>query len=214
MKNKTRSIIASGLVGLAGLVETAAGQTSGGITYFASRESKSPAPNSYVELDHSTQVSDTARVSGFLDLYEKGGYFGKTSLDKTISKNSGLRAQAVHGNEYLSQVGVGVNYTLPTPENTFAVVRYIPAWFDRNGNHVNNKQIVGYFASANLPKDLNLWSFGELNIGKRKPLWAYGEAELSKKLTENTSIGINAQLNGKGGLTPEVVPRIAFRAKF
>jgi len=207
-----KGIVAAGLLGLASLTQTASAQTNGGVTYFASEN----ADKSHIQLDHSTRLTDSTRVSGFMDLHNKGRYFGKTSIDQNFVDRFGLRAQAVHANEYLTQAGLGLNYRIPTPKGTFAVVRYAPLWFDGDGNHISDKSTLGYFASVNLPEDFQLFGFGEINIRGNEPSWAYGETELSKKVGDNLSVGLNLQLNGQGEgrLTPKIVPRVALRAKF
>lgn len=214
------------LIGLTGLSTTFGGletkaqtpQVNGDVTYFVSRESKSDAQNSYAEVNYSAKLTDKVKVSGAMDFYRSdAGYFGKTSIDTSLDKGLSLRLQGVHGNDPLTQVGAGVGYILPTPNKTFAIVRYLPIFTDTDGKQVDNKQIVGYYASAQLPANLNLWSFGEVNVdGTKGPQWAYGEVELSKNLGKNLSVGANLQMNGKGEgkMTPEFVPRIALRAKF
>ncbi len=192
-------------------------KVSGDLSYFLSRESESTAQNSYAEVNHSTKLTDKVKLSGAMDFYNSSaGYFGKTSLDTSLGKGVSLRLQGVHGNDLLTQVGAGLSYALPMPNKTFALVRYLPIFTDTDGDKVDNKQIVGYYASASLPHGLNLWSFGEANIdGANGPQWAYGEVELSKNLG-NLSVGANLQMNGQGAgkMTPELVPRVALRAKF
>lgn len=196
-------------IGLAGIVSQASAQV--GATAFVSRESQSSSPNAYVEVDHATQLPGVY-VSGFIDLYTEGGYFGKTSFDRTVGNGLGVRVQAIHANEALTQTGAGISFSPQTPEGTFLVLRYLPIWVDTDGN-VEDKQILGYFVSVDFSKDITASSFGEIDVAG-SPNFVYGEAEITKKLTDTVSVGANLQLNGKGGMTPEVVPRVAIRYRF
>lgn len=193
-------------------------QVNGDVTYMFSEESKSKAQNSYAEVNYSAKLTADVKVSGAMDFYNSdAGYFGKTAVDTSLGKGLGFRVQGIHGNGPLTQVGAGLSYVLPTPSKTFAVVRYLPIFTDTDGKQVDNKQMVGYYASASLPANFNLWSFGEVNVnGTEGPQWSYGEVELSKNLGKNLSVGANLQMNGQGAgkMTPEFVPRIALRAKF
>lgn len=236
-KNKTRtnglrSLVAAGLMtfsGLAGIVGNAEAQTnnvtsantqvktSGDITYFAAKTSKIDAPTTYAEINHSTTLPYSTRISGFLDFYrDQNGYFGKTIVEKSLTDNLSLRSHVMHINEPLSQVGVGASYVVPTPKGTFAKLSYLPLFVDTKGNQVDHKQIAGYFVCADLPWNMNAFSFGEINIdGKGGPAWSYGEVEVAKKFGK-ISVGANLQLNGKGAgqMTPEFVPRAVIRARF
>jgi hypothetical protein len=223
MKQTLRRIALIGLTGLStvfGGLETKAQppQVNGDVTYMFSNESRSEAQNSYAEVNYSAKLADSIKVSGAVDFYNSdAGYFGKTSVDTSLGNGLSLRVQGVHGNDPLTQVGAGLGYVLPTPNNTFAIVRCMPIFADTDGKQVDNKQTVGYYASVNLPANFNLWSFGEVNVnGTDGPQWSYGEVELSRKLWENLSIGANLQMNGQGPgrMTPELVPRIAVRANF
>ncbi len=228
-QNKTnglRSLVASSLVGLAALTEGAFAQTnqvtqaktSGDVTYFVSEEAKSPSQNSYAEINHSTKLPNGTSVSGFMDLYRNdAGYFGKTVVEQSLTDRTSLRGHVMHINEPLSQVGVGASYRLPTPKGTFAKVSFLPYFVDTKGEQVDNKQIAAYFVQATLPFNSQVFSFGEINVdGTDGPQWAYGEVELAKNIGSRLSVGLNAQLNGKGAgeRTPEVVPRFVGRIKW
>jgi hypothetical protein len=222
-----RSLVAAGLMafsGLAGLVGNAEAQTnqpqvktSGDVTYFARDKSKIEAPTSYAEINHFTALPYSTRISGFLDLYgDDKGYFGKTIVEKSLTDRLSFRSHVMHINEPFSQAGFGASYTLPTPKGTFAKLSYLPFFVDSKGNQVDNKQIVGYFVSADLPWNMNAFSFGEINVdGTKGPQWGYGEVEVAKKFGK-LSVGANLQLNAKGAgeMTPEFVPGIAVRARF
>lgn len=224
-KNGLRSLIATGLLGLAGLANQANAQitngapvkTSGDIAYFAANETKSAAPNSYAEINHNTKLPHGMSVGGFIDFYRDGqGYFGKTVVEKGLTEKLNLRAHIMHGNAPLTQEGLGLSYVLPTPKGTFAKVSYLPYFADTKGEQVDNKQIAAYYASVGLPFNSKLFSFGEINVdGKNGPEWAYGEVEVAKKFGR-FSVGLNLQLNndGAGKLTPEVITRFAVRREW
>ena len=224
-----RSLFAAGLMGLsglAGLVSTEAAQTnkleevktSGNLAYFLAEDAKSGAPTTYPEINHSTTLPYGMKASGFLDFYGGDkGYFGKTSLDKSLNERLSLRAQAVHLNAPLSQVGFGATYALPMPGKTFAKVGYLPLFIDSKGNQVDDKQTISFVAGANLPYNFSLVAFGEVNVAATKgPQWVYGEIDFSKCFGERVSVGLNVQLNNKGvsQMGPEVIPRIAVKGKF
>jgi hypothetical protein len=235
-RNSLRSLTAGILAGLAGLVsivsaeaqtsstnlttQTPASQikTSGNMAYFAGTESKIGAPTSYPEINHATTLPYQTRVSGFLDFYgDDKGYFGKTVIEKGLTENLNFRSHVEHINNPLSRVGAGLSYALPgMPKKTFAKLSYLPYFVDNKGEQVDNRQIVAFVAGANLPYNLSLLTFGEINVdGANGSQWCYGELELAKSFGR-FSIGANLQLNGKGTgkMTPEIIPRIALRAKF
>lgn len=226
MKNTIRSIVAAGTIGLASIVQTATAQTnqpiisnlSGDLTYFAAQEADSGAPTTYAEINHSAKLPYGIGTFGFIDLYGEGnGYFGKTVVEKSLTEKLSLRGHALHINEPFSQAGFGLSYVLPTPKKVFAKLSYLPLWIDSEGKKVEDNQILGYFASVDLPHNLSLFSFGEINpVAAKGPQWSYGEIELAKNFGKKFSIGANIQLNCKepGKLEPEVVPRLAARIKF
>jgi len=193
---------------------------SGNIAYFLGTDSNAGAQTTYTELNHSTTLPYSTKVSGFVDFYEKDtGYFGKTVIEKGLVDKLNLRANVEHINEPISRVGFGLSYSLPMPKGTFAKVCYLPAYLDREGEKVDNRQIVGLVIGAELPYDFSLLAFGEMNVAAEKgPQWCYGEIELARKFGEEKrfSVGLNLQLNnnGVGNPIPEVVPRLALRAKF
>lgn len=216
-----------GLSGLTGLVQTADAQTnaqarteiktSGNLAYFVAKTSKVNAPTTYAEINHCTTLPYSTKVSGFLDFYrDQNGYFGKTIVEKSLTDNLSLRSHVMHLNEPLSQIGIGASYVVPTPKSTFAKVNYLPLFVDSKGNQVDNKSIVGYFVSADLPWNMSAFSCGEINVdSKGGPAWSYGETELVKKFGR-ISVGVNLQLNGKGAkeIVPEFVPRAVIRGSF
>lgn len=229
-----KSIVAAGLIGLAGLVQGLSAytnttsnatstrptptRTSGDISYFIAEKADSKCPTSYAEINHATTLPYSSKLSGFLDLYrDSKGYFAKTVVEKNLAGKLNLRAHLIHNNKPLSQEGFGASYVLPTPKGTFAKISYLPLWLDTRADKVEDKQILGIYACANLPYNLTLFTFDEVNIaGKSGAQWGYGEVELAKKLGSRFTIGANLQLNnqGEGKLTPEAIPRIAARVKW
>lgn len=235
---KIRCALATGMIGLAGLTGIAneadaqtnnvlAIQTqakapsfslSGDLSYFLAEKSEMGRPTSYPEINYSSKLPFGIKASGYMDFYDKGqGYFGKTIVEKSITDRLSLRAHTYQINEPFSNVGIGASYVLPAPKKLFAKVSYIPLWMDSNGQRIENKQIVGVFASIDLPKDFSFWAFGEVNpVGVKGPQWSYGEIELAKTFRKRLSVGANIQLNSKGlgKLEPEFIPRLVMRVKF
>lgn len=193
---------------------------SGNVAYFAGADSNAGAQTTYQELNHSLALPYTTKVSGFVDLYENNaGYFGKTIVEKGLVDKLNFRTHLESINEPLTRAGFGLSYALPTPKGTFAKVCYLPLYVDKEGEKIDNRQVVGFAFGADLPYDFSLIAFGEMNIATKKGVqWNYGEIELARKFGEEKrfSIGLNLQLNnnGAGNPLPEVVPRIALRAKF
>ena len=221
---KTFRNAAAGLLALVGFASSAFAdssassvKTSGNMAYYVAGKANSGAPTSYAEVNHSTALPYSTKVSGFVDMYKDGkGYFGKTSVDKSIANGLGAKVQALHCNSPLSQVGVGVTYVLPV-KSAFAKLTYLPAWADNTGEKVDNKQIVGLYVAKDLTSKVNLSAFGEVNVaGTKGPQFTYGEIELARKFGDRVSVGANLQLNGKGAgeMTPELVPRVALRVNF
>ncbi|GEM_PF-1738826 len=226
LRTKIRNTLAAGLIGLAGLVQTATAEEkkpvdirpTGDVTYFVGGEAESGAQTSYLQIDHSTTFPYNFKVSGFMDLYENGnGYFGKTIVEKGLVDRLNFRGHIVHIDDPFSQAGFGLSYALPTPKGTYAKVGYLPYFVDDEGQHVDDKQIVCFGAGIDLAKDVTLSAFGEANLAAEKgPQWCYGEVELAKKFGKHFSVGANLQLNnqGAGELAPEAIPRISFRYLF
>jgi len=226
IRNSLRNILAAGIIGLAGLVQTATAEekkpveirTTGDVTYFIGGEAESGAQTSYLQIDHSTSFPYNFKVSGFMDLYEDGnGYFGKTIVEKGLAGRLNFRGHIVHIDDPFSQAGFGLSYALPTPKGTYAKVGYLPFFLDSEGQHMDHKQALCFGAGVDLAKDVTLSAFGEMNVAAEKgPQWSYGEIELAKKFGKHLSVGANLQLNcqGPGEEAPEVVPRLSLRYRF
>jgi hypothetical protein len=193
---------------------------SGNVAYFLGGHSDAGAQTTYPELNHSLTLPYNTKVSGFVDFYEKdAGYFGKTIVEKGLIGKLNFRTHIESYKEPFTRVGFGLSYALPTPKGTFAKLCYLPVFVDKEGEKIDNKQVVGLALGAELPYDCSLLAFGEMNVAAKNGVqWAYGEVELAKRFGEEKrfSVGLNLQLNnqGAGNPVPEVVPRLALRAKF
>lgn len=123
-------------------------------------------------------------ISGytFLDLYNHdGGYFGRTSWTKDFRDTDelALKLEGNHINTPLSDIGFGARVNIPKlPESIYGNVSLMPFYFNKKG--VVTKSLFQYYATTNLPYNLNLSSFGEWNL--RNGQWEYGEVELAKDL--------------------------------
>jgi len=171
-------------------------------------------PDNYVETNAFYGLPKDVRGYTFMDLCE-GGYFGKTSLDKTIKHGIGPKAQLIHANEPLTQVGMGASGVIPKlPKGTFGKVGVIPLWVDKEGKRVEDKVTVDYFGSLNLPKGLKLSGFGEWNIGTGKgPKWTYGEIDLGRKIGP-VHVSYNPALIGDGDAVPRLEHRVSAAVDF
>ncbi|MEI7718471.1 MAG: hypothetical protein WCI72_01270 [archaeon] len=224
MKNAMRSVALAGLCLLPQASLKAEGledvKLTGNVAYFMAGSANSGAQTTYPELNHSLTLPYNTRVSGFFDFYQgDNGYFGKTVVEKGLTDRLNARVNIEHINEPFSRAGFGLSYSLPTPKGTFAKISYLPMYINKEGEKVDNRQVVGFAAGAELPADFSVLAFAEVNVAARKGVqWGYGEVELAKKFGEDKrfSVGLNLQLNnqGAGNPVPEVVPRAVVRVGF
>lgn len=191
------------------LTGIAAGQVAGDLRYIQSEDKGASYPQVYAFYN------PTQNVKGFTFMeFYAGRYFGKTTLDKGVGKNIGVKAEVTHANEPLTRMGVGPSYVFPQiHKDFFAKVDILPVFVNKNGKQIKNRVAPGYFASLQLPKGIEASSFGQwINNGK-KTNWSYGEFELKKNFGKN-HIGYNAALLGKGEFLPRVQHRVGVGRKF
>jgi len=216
MKTKQMGLLGklatAGMVGLAGLLPgEAEAQVSGNVQYIQSERNE----GSQIKLNAFYEILKGIKGYTFTEL-QKGGYFGKTYLDKDISHGIGPRLMAIHGNEPLSETALGINAVVPyTPENVFATVNFLPLWLGNEGEALGDKAFVGYFFSADLPLGLNLSGFGDWDIfAEGGAQWDYGEFSLTKQLGKNAFIGYNSALLNDGDAIPRLEHRVNLGVKF
>jgi len=160
-------------------------------------------------------------VKGFTfgEFYEKDkkDYLVKTSLDKEVYEDLGVKSQIVAGSNFDTKLGLGMSLNLPTPEKTSAKVYFLPVWKDKTGKNIENRSMLGYSASAQLPLEFKASTFGEINLnGKDGFEYAYGEIKLEKELLKGFFISYNPALKntGVGKLNPKLEQRITAKYEF
>ena len=148
----------------------------------------------------------------FGEFYEDGdNHFIKTNLTKNIYGNFNARAQIINGTNLTDKIGIGPDVVIPTPEKIFAKMYFIPAFIDPKAKKIDNRSILGYFVSADLPLGFKSLSFGEINVaGKNGVEWAYGEIGLEKEILKDISLSYNPALRNDG--VGKAVPRLEHRA--
>lgn len=166
--------------------------------------------DSYLRPTISYQLPESVKGSSFHEFYEDGTHFGKTTLEKGITDDQGIKIQAKYGSHMPTKTGAGFYTKIPSPDDTFVKVSYIPLWLDLHGKK-QDSQIFGYYVSVYLPLDMKLSSFGEIDIQQQK--WTYGELGLEKKITDDLSISYQPSLTGDGDIIPKPEHRIDIKYK-
>jgi len=219
-KNTIKGIGLAAILGAASLMPSTAEAISGGIRRVQSidHEGSKVTNNSYPELQMGYGLPFGVGGFTFLDFYgNKVGYFGKTALEKNIIEGVGVRTQIVHSNQAYGQQGFGLKANIPhLPKGISAKVYFMPAWTDQKGKNVKDKKMAGFSASAKLPLEFNLSTYGEWNTQTRQ--WSYGEIELGRqiKLGNNESIilSYNPALKNHGDMSPILEHRVALQIPF
>lgn len=158
-------------------------------------------------------------IKGFTfgEFYQNGNHFVKTNLTRNIDENFGVKAQIVAGSGFNNHAGIGLTANVPTPSKTFAQVYFIPAYIDMKAKRVDDKSILGYFVSVDLPLGFKASSFGDINLrGKNGAEWSYGELGLEKEILKNLSLSYNPALKNKevGKVTPRLEQRVTAKYTF
>jgi hypothetical protein len=170
---------------------------------------------SYLRLN--TSYDAPGKIKGYtaMEMYLDGkGYFGKTTLTKSLSDSISAKAVITHANEPLTQVGIGATMKVPTPKKTSLSFTLLPLWTDKKGDYVDHKVIAGYAIGADLGKGWSVSSFGETNVAaKGGPQWAYGEMSVAKKITDKLSVSYNPALRYSGTIVPKLEHRISTTLK-
>lgn len=144
----------------------------------------------------------------FIEFYEDGkNYYAKTGLTKKIAGSLDARADIIDMSFAKDQVGLGLEYKLPTGEKTFAKVKAMPVYFGMDGKYIQSKAVLGYYFEQKvyvpLIKDAKVVAFGEIDVAaKGGPKWSYGELHAQKSL-DDFVLGIGVDLRSKGKLIPQ-----------
>lgn len=214
MKKTLKDIVTAGMIGLATLlhVKKAEANVSGNVKWIQTTE-EAKSYGSYVESNVFYGLPKGVNGYTFVDLYNDGGYFGRTSWNKEIGNGISGNVEVNHFDEPVSNIGVGLKAQVPKlPENAFATISLMPLYVDRKGNRVNNQALLQYFGILNLPKGFTLFSFGELDVARGE--WLYGELELGKKLFGVIRGSYNPSLISDGDMIPDLEHRFAVTVDF
>lgn len=169
--------------------------------------------NNIVEVNSFYGLPGKINGFTFVDYNNKGdGYFGKTTLTRSINGTLSLRGQAIHATGFPNQYGIGEEVTNPKkPFGISSSIYFMPYWTDSNGKKVE-KSVIGGCIDKNLPLGIKLKVFGEVDIAD-KAKWLYGETMLSKKI-KGITVMYNPSFNGNGDMTPTVEHRISIGYDF
>jgi hypothetical protein len=198
------------LVGFASGTVASDGVVSGDVGYIYSGEQE----GSYLETNLFYGLPWGVNGFTYVDLYNLGGYFGETSLDKPMWKGVGPKIHLQHVDEPFSNAGLGVSAVIPgLPEGIFLKVGLVPLWTNKYGSM--KKTMAEYCFSVELPEKFVLSGFGNVDLVS-KPTWGYGELEIARRIGKNVRIGYSASLcsKGHGKATPDLEHRIALRIGF
>ncbi|MFT4311443.1 MAG: hypothetical protein ACMXX7_02345 [Candidatus Woesearchaeota archaeon] len=173
---------------------------------------------SYVRPNISANLTDNITTRGFAELYEGGNYFAKTNTSMNLYENTGLRLQTntVNGK---TNAGIGLETNITNNDNFTLSAFAIPAFINQEGNLVDDKRTLGYFAQINAPLDFRIGSFGEINIGKNTQ-WSYGEAFITNDALNdalgNFSISYQPSLTNRAqqDVVPELTHRLSLTYNF
>jgi len=171
----------------------------------------SKSRGSYIEINAFYKLGKDISGFTFLDYASNGDtYYGRTSLDKPIRGNVGIKCQIVHGSGFPNQAGIGMTCVIPKlPKNVFANVSFIPLWIDKEG-FKQNLMRLGYFGEAKLKKNCYISGFGEWNVAAEGGIkWEYGEVSLGKKINPKLQIEYNPALMPDGDAMPSLEHRVA-----
>lgn len=215
MKKTLRNILAGISIGVASLLPMKSNaQINGNIEGIKSFEPE----KSYVRTNLFYGLPLEIKGYTFGEFYSDGeSHFIKTSLDKAVYGNFGIKEQIIAGSGFNTRFGLGASATIPTSDKTSAKIYFVPAWIDTKGKKVDNRSIFGYFVSANLPFGFKASNFGEINIGaKNGTEWGYGEFSLGRDILENLSLSYNPALknNGIGKAVPKLENRVTLKYTF
>lgn len=213
MKNSLRNLVVGGII----LGSTLAvprpldAQIHGHVEYIQTEKSQ----DSYARLRGSYKLPLNIDGFSFAEFYKKKGYFGKTYLNRPVSKAGGIEIELDHVGEPLSREGAGMNINIPwLPKDVSATVSPLPIWFDSKGQYMKNRMMLQYSFSGSLPWNFDLSGFGGWNLAaKQKPQWDYGEIALTKNLGP-VKIGLNPALKSNGSFIPSLENRLIIGLKF
>jgi len=143
----------------------------------------------------------------FIEFYEDGkSYYAKTGLTKKVAKDLDARVEVLDFSCATDQVGLGLEYKIPTKEGTFAKVKAMPIYFGFDGKYIQSKAIMGFYVEQKIYvpilKDAKVVAFGEINMAaKSGPTWSYGELHVQKSL-DDFIVGLGCDLRCGGKITP------------
>ena len=220
MKKAIRNIAAGILFGLASFLPMKANAQNNKIDASVEIVQSKNNPTSFIRPNLFYKIFGLDGYS-FFEFYRNENFFGKT----IISKDFGVRAKGVkptaeivYGSGFNDSYGLGVNYDVPMPKRAqkraSLNVKALPVWFNNKG-YLDDKVMVGYFGSLDLPRGFILSSFGEINVGsKGGPQWGYGEIRFGKKFSNHLSVAYNPLLKNRGKLSPKWEHAISARYTF
>lgn len=203
LTKKAKTIIA-GIALAAGLnLSPVNAQTNASLEAITSLEQN----NTYLRPTIIYNLGNEIKGMTFHEFYQDKTHFGKTTLSKNVTDEQALMLQAIYGTFPQTTAGIGVSSVIPSPKGTFAKIYFVPLWANSEGIN-QDRSIVGYYVSANLPLGMKFHSFGEINVAEKNPKWGYGEIGIEKNITEDLSISYQPALYGTGLVTPALEHRV------
>ena len=140
----------------------------------------------------------------FFEFYRNEDFFGKTIISKDFGSRLKPIAELVYGSGFNDRAGVGVSYSVPTPNGTSLNVKALPVYFNKNG-YIDDRIVLGYYGKINLPEGFSVSAFGEANVNSKDGAqWGYGEIAISKELFDKFKVSYNPLLKNNGKLLPRI----------
>lgn len=216
MKQTLKQILAVGAISLASVMPME--QTEAANAYVKFVQPVKGENKSYLEPGMFYKLPGDVDVFSWVDIDQKGGYYGESNFKKKINSKLNAKAQLNHPNSLMGRLGLGASINVPfLPKNAFAEITALPIFFNKDGQTIDRKEI-NYFVKIDLPYGIEASSFGEIiqeNGGETK--WGYGEIKIEKEIgNSGIKIGYNPALRnqGEGRMTPKVEHRISISANF
>lgn len=171
------------------------------------------AAKSYARLHATYQLPGGLSGYTFIEGYQDGSYFAKSTLTKKAGDYLSLKGQVLQRGELFSMAGIGAGAKLPMPQGSYAGVYAVPLWIGKDGL-VHDRSIFGYSAGVKLGHGYSIGSVGEIQLAaKGGPQWAYGEIKAAKAIGQ-LEFSYEPALRSKGSLLPRLEHRVSVSYKF
>jgi hypothetical protein len=196
-----------GALALASVMPARAEGVTGNVRYISPMTENGSA---YTEVVASYAMP--GKISGFtgMDLFNDGGYSGKTYLTRDASKGLQGKLQFVHDNDVYTNAGLGLEKTVAGKNASLTIGAY-PVWHSKDGL-MDDKATLEYAASAKLPYNAKISSYGEVNL-RNHGRWTFGELSLTRSFGP-VELRYNPALKGSSNGHNDLIQRVSAGVNF